>query len=132
MPRIKNNYDMFAARGDPWDAPEHARMPARSSSGVLRLPIHARTLTLKPLTKASNAATKVNHDDIENHSLDLDAYLLAGRALPFPTRINKERNHAVKPMSEGKLSTSGMDSRKAISMRYFLTQKKAQHLIKVK
>ena len=137
MPHIKNNYDMFARRGDPWDAPEHARLPSRDITGRLRLPKEALIAgwKLRPIP-----LTKDNSSDIETHSLDLDSVLLASRALGFNTRLAKERNKILPPMSEGKSSTSDMahkqgllcDSRRAISTRYLLTQKRASHLIKVK
>jgi hypothetical protein len=91
MPRVGSNYQMFANRGDAWDAPEIPRRPV-SPTGELRLPLSARAYLLtkgkrpplgKPLSLTeAPTAVAIPHGE---------------HCMPIAQRLAKERNHVLPP-----------------------------------
>lgn len=100
MPRIPNNRDLFAERGDPWEGREKSRQPVTSPAGNVRMPFRAHLYSL--------TTPAVDRSDVPSDNPDFDRYL-AAKAEPFCLRLARERNKLLPSMNK-KIS-----SRKSLS-----------------
>lgn len=104
---MKSNADMFAERGDPWDAPERPSR-TRPYGTPMRITGDAYAQRLK-MERSARVAEQLRtlkslareHQKLEaSLRVDLDPFLKAGRALPLSQRLAKERNHVLKPQEQ--------------------------------
>jgi hypothetical protein len=86
MVRIKSNYDIFALRGDAWDANLPPRSPRLSPSGQLRLPLNERPI---------GVSKSVPHGDQSRVPEGITIFQF--QKLDLARRLQKERNHARPP-----------------------------------
>jgi len=104
MPRVISNYDVFAERGDPWDGTaDSAEQRRLSPDGCLHL---SRRAYLSLLKRNSREASPMDKKACSPVNVDVDRYLLASSALTLSTRLAKEKNTLVAPLSAGSLSIS--------------------------
>lgn len=133
---VKNNYDIFAERGDAWDADERPVASRQTASGDFLPPRLSARAHIRGLRRAlaSGGDTSTNPVDklsSATSSLDLDQYLKAGKAKPFSLRIAKERNLLAPSMtSTGKPLSQDSLLKARIALRAKLTKRTA--VIKVR
>jgi len=125
--KVKNNADMFAERGDPWNGDKKAWKNTRLS------PDGSLTLSHAGHVYALTHRGTGDSNDLDTRSLDGDPdfdRFLAGHCIPIGRRLSKERNTVLKSMNEGSKPVSPRSA--LISARAKLNARQASRLIKVK